>query len=90
MEADMNLFSKNNLKWNEHYKFKKMIERIENNNLEIKYIDNTSYSPVISGQIEKQKGWYIKEYGKNNDSKVHVNAKIFEKIENLFLFLGQD
>lgn len=70
--------------------FTRMVVRIIDNDLEIRYIDNSEISVVQSGRVEKQVGWYIKQHDKNGDSKVHVDARVFENIKDLFLFLGKE
>jgi hypothetical protein len=91
MEANMKIDAENGIiNMQDTDNFVRMNTRIIDNNLEIRYIDNSNISMVKSGKIENQVGWYIKQHDGVPDSKVHIDARIFENIKDLFLFLGKE
>jgi hypothetical protein len=69
--------------------YNKIKLRIEENQLEIRYIDNTKLTPVVSGKMQPLKGWYISEY-KAPKSSVSVDGMVFKNMSDLFLYLGCD
>jgi hypothetical protein len=60
---------------------------IEDEKLEIRYIDNSNLTPVQSGKIQELKGWYISKNG-DNYSKTSTDNPVFKSLTTLFEFIG--
>lgn len=83
------MFKKKLINWCEHKDFKKIAKRIEENELEIKYIDNSNLTHVQSGKIPLQKGWYLKEHDTKPESNIQTEYLVFKSILELFMYIGK-